>query len=564
MSSPHFINVGHQLSRTAENMPHGIAIAVPQGRKANGRRKYLTCTFRELDEDSNRLANGLRGMGVQEGMRLVLMVRPGIEFISLTFALFKVGAVVVLIDPGMGRRHLLDCIEQVNPDGFLGLSIVQAARVLLRRRFPNARFNVTVGRRWFWGGPTVDQFRADSPATPLPLQSSADTPAAIIFTTGSTGPPKGVGYRHGNFQAQVDQLRDTYDIQPGEIDLPGFPLFALFNCAMGVTTVIPDMDPTRPAQVNPKNIIEAVEDWQVTQAFGSPALWNVVAQYGKRHEIRLPTLKRVLSAGAPVPPRVLRGVTDMIASDGEMFTPYGATEALPVASIGAAEILDDTAAKTRDGGGTCVGRRFSGIDWKVIRISDDPIKQLEDVIEMPPGEIGELIVTGAVVTDAYVTRTEANAAGKIAVGDRVWHRMGDVGYLDTHQRFWFCGRKAHRVRSPAGTLYTVPCEAIFNEHPSVFRSALVGLGSPGEQLPVLIVELDHAREEISDEREQLINELGNLAAKHSHTEGIRHFLVHPDFPVDIRHNSKIFREKLAKWAVEQTLYETARSSKCVC
>ena len=552
MSSRTIVNVSARLTEIAKRMPDSVAVAMPSGRHADGRRQYDTCTFHKLDEDTNLLAAGLRAMGVRDGMRLVLMVRPGIDFIAITFAIFKAGAVVVLVDPGMGHSHLICCLEQVRPDGFIAIPLVHAVRVLLHHKFPAARYNVTVGHRWFWGGTTIDQLRATVSTDFEPAATYADTPAAVIFTTGSTGPPKGVGYRHGNFDTQVDQLQECYGIEAGEIDLPGFPLFALFNCAMGVTTVIPDMDPTRPARVNPQNIIEAVEDWQVTQAFGSPALWNVVAKYGEQHRVHLRSLRRVLSAGAPVPPRVLESMKAIIAPDGEVHTPYGATEALPVASISAAEVLRDTAEVSRAGAGTCVGHRFSAIQWQVIRISDEPIKDMAHAEALPIGEIGELIVTGPVVTDQYVTRTEANAAGKICDGSYIWHRMGDVGYLDQKGRFWFCGRQAHRIRTNKETLYTVPCEAVFNEHPRVYRSALVALGAPGAQTPVLIVQTHPGQQPNSlGERQQLFAELRDLARAHQHTRTIEQFLVHPDFPVDIRHNAKIFREKLAVWAARR-------------
>ena len=310
-------------------------------------------------------------------MRIALLVRPSIDFIALVFALFKAGLVVVLIDPGMGKKNLVRCLAEARPEGFVAVSLAHAMRVLLRRRFRQVRLNVTVGRRWFWGGPTLRQLRDRAPSDTCMSPVRAEDPAAIIFTTGSTGPPKGVLYSHANFTAQAREIQRFYQIAPGEIDLPGFPLFALFNCAMGVSTVIPDMDPTRPANVDPRNIVEAVEDWEVTQAFGSPALWNVVGRYCEARQLKLPTLRRVLSAGAPVPRHVIARMRQAIHPQGDIHTPYGATEALPVASIAGHEVLHETAEQTALGKGTCVGHRFAGIDWKVIRIRDDAIGDFE-------------------------------------------------------------------------------------------------------------------------------------------------------------------------------------------
>jgi acyl-CoA synthetase (AMP-forming)/AMP-acid ligase II len=355
-------------------------------------------------------------------------------------------------------------------------------------------------------------------------------------------------YRHINFDHQASEICEFYGIQPGEIDLPSFPLFALFNCAMGVTTVIPDMDPTRPARVDPRNIIEAVRDWKVTQAFGSPALWNVVGRYCEEHGTKLPTLKRVLSAGAPVPPHVLKRMKGAISEDGDVHTPYGATEALPVASISASEVLGETAARSAAGAGTCVGRRFPGIEWKVIRITDGPIGTLAEAEELRPGEIGELIVRGPVVTSEYVTRTDCNPLHKIRDGGMFWHRMGDVGWMEERTgRFWFCGRKSHRVITSRETLFTIPCEAIFNQHPWVYRSALVGVGPRGQQRPVVCVEAWPEHHTVARLKwDQLRGELRQLALQHDHTKEIADFiLIEPSLPVDIRHNAKIFREKLA-------------------
>ena len=545
-------NVADRLSKTARQMPD-VAAVIVQRAGFGGRMRYERHTFCELDEDSTRIAQGLSRMGVGKGARLALLVPPSYEFITLVFAIFKAGAIEILIDPGMGRRNLLRCLAEAEPDGFVAIPAVHAVRRLFSRRFPRARFNATVGRHWFLGETTLDDLRqaADGEKRPLPCVTD-DDPAAIIFTTGSTGPPKGVLYRHGNFNRQVDEIRERYQIQPGEIDLACFPLFALFNSAMGVSTVIPDMDASRPARVNPAHIIAAVMDLSVTQSFGSPAVWNRVGKCCQDHGARLPTLKRVLSAGAPVPARVLAMMKACIHADGEVHTPYGATEALPVATIAASEVLGETAARTDQGAGVCVGRQFAGIEWRVIQIVDGPIASIAGVEELPHGAIGELIVRGPVVTREYVTRREANALGKIADGSSVWHRMGDAGYLDAQGRFWFCGRVAHRVRAAEGTMYTIPCEAIFNVHADVHRTALVGVGRAGQARPVIIVEpLAGHWPRSSTARHKLLEQILALGKANALTAPIDDFLIHRSFPVDIRHNAKIFREKLAVWAAKR-------------
>ncbi|MEN6405843.1 MAG: fatty acid CoA ligase family protein [Thermoguttaceae bacterium] len=550
-------NVARRLTEMAQARPDAVAVAEPLVHDHQGRRQYRSVTFRQLDQDSDRIARGLHALGAKPGTRLALLVRPGIDFISLVFGLFKSGAVTILIDPGMGRRNLVRCLAEADPEGVLAIPAVHAVRVLRRSLFPNARWNVTVGRRWFWGGPTLDQLRGGPWDGSHLTAVTADQPAAIIFTSGSTGSPKGVLFTHGNFDAQAEQIRDFFDIQPGGVDVPAFPLFGLFNCAMGTTAVIPDMDPSRPACVNPENILEAARDWQATQSFASPAVWDRVSRYCEEHGKTLPTIRRVLSSGAPVSADVLRRVRACIHPEGDMHTPYGATESLPVASISGREVLGDatepgTAQQTRQGAGVCVGRRFSQIQWKVIRIVDGPIPSIDQADPLPVGEIGELIVRGPQVTRAYVTRTEANRLAKIVDGDGFWHRIGDSGYLDASDRFWFCGRVAHRVQAAQGPMYPVCCEAIFNAHPAVRRSALVGVGLPGHQRPVLIVEPVEGRmPKRRADRRRFLDELRALGAANPRTASISEFLLHRRFPVDIRHNAKIFREKLAVWAARQ-------------
>jgi olefin beta-lactone synthetase len=558
------VNVGQLLSRSAAANPDQIAVAAASKQRTGGKdRQYDTISFAELESQTSQIAAGLVAAGARPGMRLALLVPPGIEFIKLVFAMFKSGVVTVLIDPGMGRKNMIQCLSEVNPEGFVAVPFAQAARCVLRAKFATAKFNITVGRRWFWGGKTLRQIEALGKNArqehgEFRIENSPDDPAAVIFTTGSTGPPKGVLYHHRNFVKQVAELRDYYNIAPGGIDISGFPLFALFNSGMGVTTVVPNMDFTKPADVDPEEILTAIRDFKANQSFGSPALWTTVGRYCEKRQIRLPTMQRILTAGAPVPPHVLQRLQSIISDDGEIHTPYGATEALPIASISSRTVLEETATMTQMGCGTCVGHRFPGIESRIIEITDSPVENIDEAVELPSGEIGELIVRGEVVTPEYITRGNANALHKIADHDTVWHRMGDVGYLDKKERFWFCGRKGHRVITSAGILFTVPCEAIFNCHSSVYRSALVGIpstdaNSPGDlQTPVIVIEFwPESKPSSKDQENKIRSELKDLAMANPLTESIQIFLYIDKMPVDIRHNSKIFREKLAVWAASK-------------
>ncbi len=542
------VNIASALPALARERPHALAIVEPHGDFRAGRVPYRHLTFRELDAESDRLARGLEKIGIGRGVRAALMVPPRLEFYALTFALFKVGAVVVLIDPGMGVKNLGTCLGEAEPAAFIGVPKAHLARVLLRWAKGSVRARVTVGRRFLWGGYTLEQVRAlggDGP--PMLAGTAADETAAILFTSGSTGVAKGVVYTHRIFTAQVEMLRALYDIRPGEVDLPTFPLFGLFGPALGMTGILPEMDATRPALVDPLKILGAVKHFGVTNLFGSPALIRRVGAYGAEKGVKLPTLRRVISAGAPVPASAIARFVEMLPPGTQVHTPYGATESLPVASIGSEEILGETAALTPEGAGTCVGRPVEGMVVKIVRISDEPIPTWDDGLESAPGEIGEIVVRGPVVTRSYHGRPEATALAKIADprDGGFYHRMGDVGYLDAKGRVWFCGRKSQRVVTPQGTLFTIPCEGVFNAHPAVRRTALVGVTRGGAIEPVLCVEREAGRPETDEAVRQ---ELLALGAKWPHTKAIRHVLFHPSFPVDVRHNAKIFREKLAPWA----------------
>ncbi|MFC1587144.1 fatty acid CoA ligase family protein [Planctomycetota bacterium] len=402
------------------------------------------------------------------------------------------------------------------------------------------------------GGETLDGFSRfrDKPFTIV--DSGPDEPAAILFTTGATGPPKGVIYEHGMFNTQVATIMSYFGIDDTDVDMPAFPLFALFSTAFGIPAVIPDMNPSYPAKCNPAKIVKALQSRHVTTSFGSPAIWDRVSQYCQEKEIKLPAIKRILMAGAPVPGNLVGDFREFLADGADVYTPYGATECLPLACISGREICAETEKLTRLGAGVCVGQPMSNLSVKIIRIEDGEIPEYSvgDLLEQ--GEIGEIIVKGPQVTKAYFDLEYENRLAKIKDGDGIWHRMGDLGYFDDADRLWVCCRKAHLVRSAAGLMYPLQCEAVFNCHEWVKRSALVGVGPRGSEDPVIIIEPITGRFPATrGKMEHFTSLLLDISRENPLTRPIDNILYHHSFPVDVRHNAKIFRDQLKSWATGQ-------------
>lgn len=545
-------NIAAALPRLARERPDQVAMRCP----GRGGRYAVALTYAQLDARSDAIAAGLAGRGIRRGTRTVVMVRPTPEFFLLMFALFKAGAVPVLVDPGIDKRALKQCLDEARPEAFVGIPLALLAKALLGWA-GSAKLRVTTGRWPLLADATLARIEADGAgAGPQLAATDGEDVAAILFTSGSTGVPKGVVYRHRHFVAQIAMLGEAFGIAPGGIDFPTFPPFALFDPALGLTSIIPDMDPTRPAQADPRKLHAAIARFGVTQLFGSPALMGVLAAHGEK----LPSVKRVTSAGAPVPSAVVRRMLELLPADAQLWTPYGATECLPVAVIEGRELLT-LRGRTEAGAGTCVGRPVAGNTVRIIRIDDGAISDWSDALQVTPGQVGEITVAGPSATDAYFNRDAQAALAKIREtlpdgSHRIIHRMGDLGWFDAEGRLWFCGRKSQRVVVDATTtLCTEQVEPVFNAHPQLLRSALVGVGPHGAQTPVLVFELQPG---VRADAAEVADELRHIAQGFVHTARIERFLHHPKpFPVDIRHNAKIGREKLAAWAAAQPMKDKA-------
>lgn len=545
-------NIAASLPLLARERPDQVAMRCP-GRDG---RYAIALSYAELDARSDAIAAGLAKRGIVRGTRTVLMVRPTPEFFLLMFALFKAGAVPVLVDPGIDKRALKQCLDEAQAEAFIGIPLAQFARTLLGWA-RSARMRITTGTRAILADATLaDVERDGANAGPQLADTLPDDVAAILFTSGSTGVPKGVVYRHRHFVAQIAMMGEAFGIAPGGANLPTFPPFALFDPALGTTSIIPDMDPTRPAKADPRKLHAAITRFGVDQLFGSPALMRVLTDYGQP----LPGLKTVMSAGAPVPVDVVAKLRELLPADAKFWTPYGATECLPVAIIEGRELLT-LRTRTEHGAGTCIGRPVPPNDVRLIRVDDAAIETWSDDLIVKGGLIGEITVAGPTATDTYFNRDAATRIAKIretlADGSvRIVHRMGDLGYYDGEGRLWFCGRKTQRVVTADATLYTEQVEPMFNAHRDVYRTALVGIGkasdkNSGAQRAVLCVELRKGVP--ASEWPRIEEELRHLGEGFVHTAKVEMFLRYPKaFPVDIRHNAKIGREKLAVWATKQT------------
>lgn len=549
------MSIATALLRQAQAQPDAIALHWPQVRRGwRGRSvHWRAISYAGLQQRSLAVAAGLQSLGIGPGVRVVVMVRPGCEFFVVMYALFLLGAVPVLIDPGLDRRALKQCLAEAQPSAFIGVGLAQLARVVLGWARRSVRHVVTVGRRWFPGGWTLAQVERhgakQQPHARLPTVADSAL-AAVLFTSGSTGVPKGVAYTHAMFAAQVELLRTAFAITPGGINLPTFPPFALFDPALGLTSVIPEMDPRHPARADPARLAATIERFGCTLMFGSPALIGVLGDWGQRHETRLSTLRTVISAGAPVAPEKVARMLAMLPTGARLWTPYGATEALPVAVAEGAELLGEVRGRTAAGGGICVGRPLAANTVRIIAIDDAALRTWAEVEELPTGAIGEITVRGPSVTHAYDARPAATALAKIRDRDAaIVHRMGDLGYFDHQGRLWFAGRKSERVQTAVRLYFTECVEQVCNEDPAVLRSALVGIGQRPHQRPVLCIE---RRRGVDLPWQRLCERLLERLAAEGATQGIDTFLQYPGvFPVDIRHNAKIGRARLAEWATRR-------------
>jgi len=529
-------NVTDSLFEYAAKNPEKAAILHP---------RFLT--FSNLCSKVNSYAAGFLAEGIIAGTKTIVMLKQSPDFFIVVFALFRIGAVPVMIDPGMGLNMMSKSLAKTGAEAFIGIPWSLLLKLLYPHAYRSVKIWISTGYCPPGNCATLKSFKR----TAQNIQSLNQEPgalAAIFFTSGSTGPAKGVIYRNYMLAAQIRILKNHFGYKAGEIDLCTFPLIGLLLMSLGITEVLADMDMTKPALFKPQKLLNNINCFSCTHMFCSPMILGRLAEYGNTNRIKVPSLKRIMTAGAPVLPGVLRETRNWIPHAATIHTPYGATEALPVTDICDTELLLLYGNSNSYQDGVCVGYPIAGIDLRIIHITEEVIELWDDRYLIASNEVGEITIQGPNVTQEYLADEEAGKRSKILdkVTGLYYHRTGDLGRIDESGRIWFYGRKSQRVITKESTLFTIPCEAVFNKHPAVCRSALVGIdkGMPAERIPVICIELKKGVKSSENLRKELLK----LAQDNLVTKEISKILFHKSFPVDPRHNAKIYREKLARWA----------------
>lgn len=538
-------NIALHLPLRAKETPHKIAVSAPKNQKS---RHYEDLTFQQLDERSNSFAKELQKLGLKKDDRVLVFVKPSLNFSVVTFALFRAGLVPIFIDPGMGKKNLLKAITQIKPVGLIAEPEVHFLRLLYNSAFKSVCYFVTTGNLTWGNMLSLKRIPKTTPSDEVMIERSSEDTAAILFTSGGTGIPKGVRYTHKIFNSQIKKLKTMFNLNSNEIDLPGFPLFSLFTISMGMKSAIPAMDPSKPARCNPKLLVQNILDHQATFVAGSPAIWERVGTYCLENNITLPSVKYLVMFGAPVSISLHQKLKKVIIC-GDTYTPYGATECLPVSNISGDVVLNKMTKKILSGFGTCVGQPVPDTIIKIAPITDSPLVNEFDFEWHQKNQLGEICVYSDTVTPEYIDMPIKTKEAKIkAIAGGIWHRMGDLGYIDNDGLLWFCGRKSHRIYYENSIIPCVPQENIFLSHPLIEKCAYVGPTINNKITPSLVIKPKRSLRK--KESDKLKKEVLNLSSSKGQSIPIKKIYYHESFPVDVRHNIKIDRLKI-KDAIER-------------
>jgi len=497
------------LDTCAATHPDADAIVEPAGRGA-----WRRVAWQVLARKVDLLSRGLAGRGIVRGDRVAVLVTPGADLVATVYACWRIGATVVVVDAALGVRGIRRALRSARPRVIIAIpKAVPVVKGLGARVIPSRH---------------LSRIATEGEILPIPPMARHDDEAIVVFTSGSTGPAKGVVYRHEQVQRTRDMLAAHYAITEHDALVAAFAPWAVLGPALGIPSVIPDMDVTRPATLTASALGAAVCAVNGTLMWGSPAALRAVLATRATLPDRsaLSSLRLVLGAGAPVSREILQGMQEL-CPQADVRTPYGMTEVLPVCDVS----LDDIRA-AGDGPGVLVGRPIEGVDVRISAV--DSAGVASGPLSDAPFIMGEVAVHAHHAKDRYDALWATQRRSSREAG---WHRTGDVGEIDAWGRLWIGGRLSHVITTPQGPLAPVAIEQRVGELASVQQAAAVGVGPVGTQQVVVILQTD--REVNLD----LIDEVRAVAGV-----PVAAVLARASLPVDIRHRSKVDRTALATWA----------------
>ncbi|MBF0236152.1 MAG: AMP-binding protein [SAR324 cluster bacterium] len=511
--------------------PEKIALAVPKEWDTTNVHRYETATFGEMYRKVGNYQEGFRKLGLKDKDRVIILFRPGVDFYAIVLALLSGGQVPLFIEAGMGFKRIYQALEDSKAVAVISMEEILKYRFLLPVLLKMKLFSIdSTG----FLVRSVNHLYVEN-APPLTIVPRKPTDYAIItFTSGSTGRPKAADRNHGSLLEQHHAIKANWTSDSDDVDMTCFPVFVLHNMSCGITSVLPAIDLTKPAEVSPPVVLSQTREWGVTRMSGAPAYVSKIINYLREEHITIPSLRGIACGGAPVPRELCKTIVETLPH-AESAVVYGSTEAEPVAHVHMSEIAES------EGEGFLVGKPVALIELEIVTIPDE-LPRVDERGLVPyrvkTGEPGEIVVKGRHVLREYIDNPRANRENKIQTPDgNIWHRTGDVGYQDAQGRIWLLGRRSDMVLHHGKQLFPFKIEIMVNALEGIRQSALVQ--HPDRSRGILFVELKPGASSIS-----LQTKLNERVLREK-ILGLE-IRVLDQLPMDGRHNSKVDRPKLRK------------------
>lgn len=486
-------NIVEILFENAQKFPEKLAIV----------HKKEKITYGELAQDVKNYAQYFLSKGIKKGDNVLIFVPMSIELYKILSAIFYLGATAVFVDAWADKNRLNQALTIVPCKAFIGCPKAFILK-LMSKKIREVGINIVSGN-----------IKKPQKAQDVEI-ATPDTTALITFTTGSTGLPKAAKRTHEFLLEQHYILKKHLLPNENDVDLASLPIFVLHNLACGTTSVIPDFNPQKPADINPQKILNDIKQNNIITSVGSPRFYEKLAEFGE-----IKGLNKIFTGGAPVFPKLAKLLQEKFVNTNVEIV-YGSTEAEPIASISTKELLNFNG-NVKDG--LLVGKPIDDINVKIIKPTDEPIEDFESTW-LNTGEIGEICVEGKHVLKEYFNSSEAQKFAKIQYNGQVWHRTGDAGYIDNNGNLFLMGRVKNRFEHNGKEVYVFPIENALLEIEGIEIGTIMKI----ENEIIIIVETRFTHSKLEQELKSRGFEFDKL--------------VITRIPRDPRHNSKIDYDKL--------------------